>query len=164
MRKKTTILLKTNQPRSAKSTSYRCGGISSTHTDKPLTCLACLARLWATLSPLLRIRDKAIQLLVTRVGFADSRIWPNVDREDSVFQRVFITTSESPSSINSVIPSSYAKVIALAAAMASTITSANGNGACSEIVRQWNFHDCRELPHPNRPCPTPEKWCHQSLV
>ena len=34
-----------NQTRSAKSTSYRCGGISSTHTDKPLTCLACLARL-----------------------------------------------------------------------------------------------------------------------
>ena len=35
-----------------------------------------------------------------------------------------------PSSINSIIPTSYAKVIALAIAMASTMTSENGNKAC----------------------------------
>ena len=50
--------------------------------------------------------------------------------------RVFITTSESPLGINSVIPSSCAKVIAHAAAMASTMTGENGNGACfdSEVM------------------------------
>ena len=44
--------------------------------------------------------------------------------------RVVITTSESPLSTNSLIPSSCAKVITLAAAMASTMTGENGNGAC----------------------------------
>ena len=45
---------------------------------------------------------------------------------------MFITASESPSSINSFIPSSCAKVIALAAAMASTMTGENGSEACSD--------------------------------
>ena len=91
-----------------------------------------LVRLCATLLPILRIWVKAIQLLVVRVDFADSRRWPYVINETSVLWRVFITASESPSSINSLMPSSCANVIALAAAMASTMTGENGNGACSD--------------------------------
>ena len=49
-----------------------------------------------------------------------------------MLRRVLITASESPSIINSLIPSSYAKVNALVAAMASTITGENGKGACSD--------------------------------
>ena len=77
-----------------------------------------------------------MHLLVTRADLADSRRWPYVDREASVLRRVFITTSESPLGINSVISSSCAKVIAHAAAMASTMTGENGNGACfdSEVM------------------------------
>ena len=97
-----------------------------------LTCLAYLVRLWTTLLPLLRIWEAAIHLLVTRADLADSRRWSYVDREASVLRRVFITTSESPLGINSVIPSSCAKVIALAATMASTMTGENSNGACSD--------------------------------
>ena len=52
-----------NQPGSAKSTSTKCGGTSSTHTDKPLTFLECLARLWAILLPLLHTWEKLTQEL-----------------------------------------------------------------------------------------------------
>ena len=47
-----------NQLVSAKSTSTKCGGTSSTHIDKPLAFLKCLARLWAILLPLLRTWEK----------------------------------------------------------------------------------------------------------
>ena len=47
-----------------------------------------------------------------------------------MLRRVLITASESPSNIISVIPSSCAKVIALVAAMASTMIGENGKGAC----------------------------------
>ena len=71
-----------------------------------------------------------MHLLVNRVDLADSRRWPKEDSEASLLRREFITTSKSPSSINSAIPSSCAKVIALVAAMASTMSEENGKGAC----------------------------------
>ena len=49
-----------------------------------------------------------------------------------MLRRVFIIASKSPLSINSLIPSSCAKVIALAAVMASTMTGENGKGAYSD--------------------------------
>ena len=66
------------------------------------------------------------------MDFAYSRRWPKEDSEASLLRREFITTSESPSSINSAVPSSCAKVIALAAAMASTMSDENGREACSK--------------------------------
>ena len=65
-RKKTIIVLK-NQPGSAKSTSQKCGGISSTHTDKPLTCLACLWSVW-------KFRDGREQRGVEQWGGEQRRI------------------------------------------------------------------------------------------
>ena len=49
-----------------------------------------------------------------------------------MLRRVFIIASKSPLSINSLIPSSYAKVIALAAVMASIMTGENGKRAYSD--------------------------------
>ena len=128
-----------NQPGSAKSTSTKCGGTSSTHTNKPLTFLKCLARLWAILLPLLRTWEKLIQVLGPSMDFADSRRWPNEESKDSLLRRELITASESPSSTNFVIPSSCAKTNALAAAMASTISDENGGGACSGSELNLNF-------------------------
>ena len=121
-----------NQPGSAKSTSTKCGGTSSTHTDKPLTFLECLARLWAILLPLLRTWEKLTQELGSSMDFADSRRWPNEESEASLLWMELITASESPSSTNYVMPSSCAKTNALAVAMPSTISDENGRGACSD--------------------------------
>ena len=66
------------------------------------------------------------------MDFGDSRRWPNEENEASLLRRELITTSESPSSINSAIPSSCAKAITLAAAMASTMSDENGRGTCSD--------------------------------
>ena len=66
------------------------------------------------------------------MDFADLRRWPNEENEASLLRRELITTSESPLSINSTIPSSCAKAIALAAAMASTMSNENGRGAHSD--------------------------------
>ena len=95
--------------------------------------MSCMSNyLQTTLLPVLRTLEKAIHLSVTRVDLADSRRWPKEDREASLLRGEFITTSESPSSINSAMPNSCAKVIALAAAMASTMFGENGRGACSD--------------------------------
>ena len=99
--------------------------------DKSLIFLACLARLCAILLPLLRTWEKAIQLLETNVDFVDSRRWPNEENEASLLRRELITASKSPSSINSAIPNSCAKAIALATAMASTMFNEDGRGAHS---------------------------------
>ena len=71
-----------------------------------------------------------MQVLEPSMDFANSRRWPNEENEASLLRRELITTSESPSSTNSVIPNSCAKTNALAAAMASTISDENGRGAC----------------------------------
>ena len=91
---KTTAIIK-NQPGSAKSTSIKCGGTSSTHTDKYLTFLICLARLWAILLPLLHTWEKLIQVLGPSMDFADSKRWPNEENKASLLQRELITTFES---------------------------------------------------------------------
>ena len=72
-----------------------------------------------------------MQVLDPSMDFADSRRWPNGENEASLLQRELITTSESPSSTNFAIPSSYAKTNTLAATMASTISIENGKRACS---------------------------------
>ena len=54
LRKKTININQKDQPKSAKRIEFRCEVTSSIHTDKPLTCLACLARLWVTLLPSLQ--------------------------------------------------------------------------------------------------------------
>ena len=71
-----------------------------------------------------------MQVLEPSMDFADSRRWPNEENEASLLRRELITTSESPSSTNSTIPSSCAKTNALAVAMASTISDENGRRAC----------------------------------
>ena len=116
----------------AKSTSTKCGGTFSTHTDKLLTFLACLAKLWAILLPLQCTWEKFMQVLDTSTDFVDSRRWPNEENEASLLRRELITTSESPSRTKSAIPSSWAKTNALAAAMASMISDENGKGTCSD--------------------------------
>ena len=73
-----------------------------------------------------------MQVLEPSMDFADSKRWPNEENEASLLRRELITTSESPSRTNSVIPSSYAKANAHDAAMASTISDENGKGACSD--------------------------------
>ena len=66
------------------------------------------------------------------MDFVDSRRWPNEENEASLLHRELITASESPSRINSVIPNSCAKAIALATAMASTMFNENGRRAHSD--------------------------------
>ena len=59
-----------------------------------------------------------------------------------------------------MIPSSCANVIALVVAMATTMTSENGKGACFDseaIAFPW-------LPLSAQPCPTRKKRPHQSSI
>ena len=72
-----------------------------------------------------------MQVLEPSMDFADSKRWPNKENEASLLRRELITSSESLSSTNSVIPRSCAKTNTLAATMASTISDENGKGACS---------------------------------
>ena len=93
-------------------------------------------------------------------NLADSRRWPKEDREASLLRGEFITTSESPSSINSAIPNSCAKVIALAAAMASTMFGENGRGACSDSEaiafpwQSWTTTPRPALPNSGKTAPS----------
>ena len=62
-----------------KRTKIRFGGISSIHTNKPLTCLV---RLWDIMLPSLHTWEKEIQLLATKEDLVEVRIWPYGDREN----------------------------------------------------------------------------------
>ena len=84
------------------------------------------------LLPHLRTWEKLIPDIGPSKDFANSNRWPNEEKEVSLLWKELTTTSESPSRTNSVIPSSCAKINALAAAMASTISDENGRGACSD--------------------------------
>ena len=96
-----------------------------------------------------------MQVIETSVDFADPKRWPNEENEASLLQRELITTSESPSSTNSVIPSSCAKTNALATAMAKGLVL---------TPRQSHVLDYHERPLPVQPCPTLEKWLHRNSV
>ena len=100
-----------------------------------------------------------MQVLEPSMDFANSRRWPNEENEASLLQRELITTSESPSSTNSVIPSSCAKTNALATAMASTYPMRMAEGLVL-TPRQSHVLDYHERPLPVQPCPTLEKWLH----
>lgn len=69
-------------------------------------------------------------LLATTMDFAELRIWPKVERDSSSDFSAFIIFAEFPFSKKEVKPSPYAKEIALAATITSTIFGENGRLAC----------------------------------
>jgi len=124
--------IKKNQSWWAKSTWERCEGTFSVHTEKPLTCLACWARLCATILPIQPTWEYLMLLPTTTIDFAELRIWPNGEKDSLSDFRAFIIFAESPSSMKEVKPSPYAKEIALAATIALTISGENGRLACTD--------------------------------
>ena len=64
-----------------------CEGTSSIYTEKLLTCLACLAKLWTTQLPKLQIWEnwqklkEAVQTLISLIR------WPYEDKDSSSLQR-----------------------------------------------------------------------------
>ena len=152
-----------NQPSSTKRTLTKYGGTSSTHIDKPLTFLQCLARLWTILLPLLRTWEKLIQVLGPSMDFADSRRWPNEESEASLLRRELITTSESPSSTNSIIPSSCARPTPLLLPWLPRYPMRKTEGLVL-TARQSHFLDYHEQPLLVQPYLTPEKSLHRNSV
>lgn len=62
-----------------------CGGISSIHTFKLATCLACFSRLRVIELPSLRVWEKEKQL-TSAVALAEARMWSNEDAECFYYQ------------------------------------------------------------------------------
>lgn len=108
-------------------------------TKKPLTCLACLTRLWATKFLCLLVWENITLTNEVDKNFASSMGWPKEAREVSWQRKALKITSKSPSRILEEAPVSSAKTKtkALTAAKVSSSSTEHGRWLLLIIKLLW---------------------------
>ena len=77
-------------------TTWKWGGTSPIHTEEPMTCIACLASLWATKLPSWRTWEKLILWKDSAKIFPSRIKWPKEARKGVGSFNELITKLESP--------------------------------------------------------------------